>query len=100
MSDEVVAGLREIAALLQARNEQTAELSRRAEERLARFEMPKTEVPDFTAMDAKHAAEAQERRELMARQREEDLACPERVLTARVRQNPRLARVADRLVPE
>jgi hypothetical protein len=100
MADDIVAGLREIAALLQARIDQTADAAKQAEARMARFELPKPPVPDFAAAEAKHDAEARERRELAARHRDEDLAFRERLLGALDRQNTLLARLVDRLAPE
>ena len=99
MSDDIAGGLQQIAGLLQARIDQTAAMAKRAEERMAGFELPKPDLPDFTRMEATHAAEARERRELAAAQRTEDLAFRERLLAALERQNDLLARVADRLAP-
>ena len=100
MSDDVAGALREIVALLQARNEHTASMAQRAQEHMARFEVQKREMPDLAAMEAKQAAETRAYREHAARQREEDLAFRERLVSALERQNALLARLADRFAPE
>jgi uncharacterized protein (DUF3084 family) len=97
MSEDIAEALHRIAALLQERINQTATMAARAEERMAHLEIPKPQLPDFAEMEAKHDAEALERRELAATQRAEDLAFRERLLSALERQNVLLSHVVERL---
>ncbi len=101
MADELSRALQEITGLLRQRIAQSAEASERAQERLARFPIPPAFTPpDFTAMEAKHDADAKVRREEAARQRAEDLAFRERLLEALALHNQLLARLVDQRRPD
>jgi hypothetical protein len=99
MSDDVVVALREIAQLLRVRVDQTAEMSKRADERLAKLPDPRANIPDFEAMTAKHDAEEAEHREEAAHRRAEDVEFRERLLGAIERQNELLGRLIERSTP-
>jgi hypothetical protein len=92
MSDDVAAGLQEIAELLRQRVEQTAEISRRSEERMAqiRIPIPVPEPIDFAAIEAKQ--------DQVAAQRHADAqAFRERLLVTLERQNELLSRLVQRV---
>ena len=97
MSEDIATGLREIADLLRQRVEQTAEMSKRAEERMAQIRMPTHEPPDFAAMGAKHEAAERARQEVASQRHADEQAFRERLLAALERQNELLARLVERV---
>jgi hypothetical protein len=98
MTDDVTAALHEIAQLLRERVEQTADMAKRAEERLARMPDPRGFAPrDFSALEAKHEADATLRREEAAQRRGEDVAFRERLLGAIEDQNSLIRALLDRV---
>ena len=97
MSDDIAAGLREIAELLRQRVEQTAEMSKRTEERMVQIRVPTPEPPDFAAMEAKHEAADRARQEAAAQRHADEQAFRERLLAVLERQNELLARLVQRV---
>ena len=98
-TDNVDAVLKEIAHLLRQRVEQSADMAKRAEERLAHMPVPRPAMPDFAALTAKHEAEAAARREELGQHRAEDLAFRERLLKAIEDQNALLRMLLERVSP-
>ncbi len=99
MPDDVTNALHEIAQLLRQRVEQTAEVTKRSEERFAGIRRRELTVPDFAAIESKHETEAAAQREESAQRRAEDVAFRERVLKAIEDQNALLRTIIDRVVP-
>lgn len=99
MPDDVTNALNEIAQLLRQRVEQTADMAKRSEERLAGLRRRERTVPDFAAIESKHETEAAAQREQSAQRRAEDVAFRERLLKAIEDQNALLRAIVDRVVP-
>ena len=100
MAEDLSGPLREIADLLRQRVEQTAAMTRLAEERMAKFPpVTPPELPDFAKMEAVQEAASRAREEKTDRRREEDVAFRERLLAALEQQNALLARLVDRVAP-
>jgi hypothetical protein len=99
MPDEITNALHEIAQLLRQRVEQTADMAKRSEERLAGVRRRELTVPDFAAIESKHEAEAAVQREESAQRRAEDVAFRERLVKAIEDQNALLREIVDRVAP-
>jgi hypothetical protein len=97
VSEDIVAGLREIADLLRQRVEQTVEMSKRSEERMAQIRVPVPEPIDFAAMEAKQEAEQTAHREALAARHADLQAFHARLLAVLERQNELLARLVERI---
>ena len=97
MSDDIAAGMREIADLLRQRVEQTAEMSKRAEERMAQVRIPTPELPDFAVIEAKQESADRARQEVAAQRHADEQAFRERLLAVLERQNELLARLVERV---
>lgn len=97
MTEDLSTILREIADLMRQRNEQTAEMSKRAAERLARVpEVSAMRAPDYAALATEHRDAAIVREEEAKRRRVEDLDFRERLLAKLERQNELIARLVER----